>query len=38
MAKEMMALTKAQTLNQVGVSLLAQANQDHETVLQLLQR
>jgi flagellin-like hook-associated protein FlgL len=36
MAKEMMELTKSQTLNQVGVSMLSQANQSPQTVLQLL--
>jgi flagellin len=36
MAKEMMELTKSQMLRQVGVAMLSQANQEPETVLQLL--
>jgi flagellin-like hook-associated protein FlgL len=36
MAKEMMELTKSQTLRQVGVAMLAQANQEPQMGLQLL--
>jgi flagellin len=36
MAKEMMELTKSQTLRQVGVAMMAQANQTPEIMLQLL--
>jgi flagellin len=37
MAKEMMNLTSANVLQQAAISMLAQANQQPETVLQLLQ-
>jgi flagellin len=37
MAKEMMKLTAANVLNQAGVSMLSQANQAPQSVLQLLQ-
>jgi flagellin len=37
MAKEMMKLTKANILQQAGISMLAQANQSPQSVLQLLQ-
>jgi len=36
MAKEMMALTKANVLQQAAVSMLAQANQNPQSILQLL--
>jgi flagellin len=37
MGKEMMQLTKSNILQQAGVSMLAQANQSPQSVLQLLQ-
>ncbi|MCL2578125.1 MAG: hypothetical protein FWE27_08785 [Defluviitaleaceae bacterium] len=37
MAKEMMELTKSKVLQQAAVSMLAQANQAHQAVSQLLQ-
>jgi flagellin len=37
MAKEMMAFTKNNILNQAATAMLAQANQAPQTVLQLLQ-
>jgi flagellin len=36
MAKEMMALTKTNVLQQAAVSMLAQANQAPQSILQLL--
>jgi flagellin len=36
MAKEMMKLTAANVLQQAGVSMLSQANQSPQSVLQLL--
>ena len=36
MAKEMATLTKFQILQQAGVSMLAQANVNHQAVLSLL--
>jgi flagellin len=37
MANEMVSFTKNQILNQAGTAMLAQANQNGQTVLQLLQ-